>query len=122
VAFEDLRVASAFTVSATREGGHTTGVKVESEKSGTCRVQLPQGQWQCSIRDRHENIVSSESLLEVESTHNGERTSVPNETIQAPHDTWRVTLPEGGSAFWTNTNTVCTDVVTPKVITPVSAE
>jgi hypothetical protein len=119
VVFEDLRVAGAFKVSATREGGHTTRVKVESEKGGTCRVQLPQGQWQCSIRNRHENILPPESLLEIESTHNGEKPSVLHGTAQALnktpvlHDTWRVALPEGCSAFWINTNTVAPDVVTP---------
>jgi hypothetical protein len=117
VTFEDLRVAGAFRVSATREDGRTITVKVESDKGGTCRVQLPQGQWRCSIHDRHANILQLETLLEIESapedTNLGSLDEATPALDRTPYDVWRVTLPLGGSALWTSTNTVTPDVITP---------
>jgi hypothetical protein len=117
VTFEDLRVAGAFRVSATRKDGRATTVKVESEKGGTCRVQLLQGQWRCTMWDRHENILPLDSLLELESTSKDEKPHSLDETgpvlseIPVLYDVLRVTLPQGCTALWTSTNTVTSDVL-----------
>ncbi|MBI2433692.1 MAG: hypothetical protein HYV26_12570, partial [Candidatus Hydrogenedentes bacterium] len=47
-AFERLRAQGGFLVSATRAGGETTAIVIESEYGGTCRVLLP---WTGAIQE-----------------------------------------------------------------------
>ncbi|MBI2432197.1 MAG: hypothetical protein HYV26_04945, partial [Candidatus Hydrogenedentes bacterium] len=47
-AFERLRAQGGFLVSATRAGGETTAIVIESEHGGTCRVLLP---WTGAIQE-----------------------------------------------------------------------
>lgn len=52
-AFARMRADGAFLVSATRRGGRTVLVEVESEKGGTCRLATDIPAAECRVTDRH---------------------------------------------------------------------
>ena len=61
--FTNMRAAGAFLVSARREKGKTTYVRVKSEKGGTCRIQT--GMKTISISKKFELLDAEKGLVEV---------------------------------------------------------